>query len=127
MIMPTIEARMKKTAKLTAFPANRANITALGSIAKQASISQIIRCRWPSMFFTNNVINFTSPKSIIFMDQAILTKMISAVYNQPPQFSTDVRGAHESDIDERALWLNASDVQAEDSDRVHFVLQRTIR
>lgn len=107
VVIPVVDAWMKKAAEFAALPVNRPNIAPFGAIAKHAGISQVIRGCKTAMFFADDMIDFAAPKSVLFVNQAILTEVIGAMDNPSSQFSTDVGRAHESDAGGRGPWLNA--------------------
>jgi hypothetical protein len=71
-------------------------------IAKNTGKDQVVCLRPPTMFLTDDVIDFTPEKRIGFGYQTMLAKIIRTLNNQPAQFRADVP-THGRDDDTPAL------------------------
>jgi hypothetical protein len=90
MISPTIGAWVKEPDKLACLPYDRPNITALLAITKGTGIRQVSCCSRTAMLHTDDVIYLTSKVGIVFVNEAILTQILSALGNQFPKVVADI-------------------------------------
>jgi hypothetical protein len=71
VIGPIVGARVKKPGKLTSFPYDRPNVTALLAITKSTSIRQVFSGSRAAMFHADDVIDLASKVSVILVNETI--------------------------------------------------------
>lgn len=71
MVMPGIGARIEKAYQYLPSLYKGTHIGTFVQITVHTCIGQIVGFSWPIMFLAHNVIDLTSEKSIVLMDQAI--------------------------------------------------------
>jgi hypothetical protein len=77
VVGPPIDARIEKANEVARVLGDRAEISALPSIAKDAGIGEVVRSGSAAVFFTDYMVDLAAKPGIHFLDQAVFAKPIS--------------------------------------------------
>ena len=96
MIRPEVGARIEKSNEGTCTLDQGSHVTALRPIAKRTSIRQIFSFGFAAMFFTDDVVYFTTEEGVFFVYKTVLAEEICPCCHESAQGRTNVT-AHQPD------------------------------